>query len=277
MKPVRALTPVTMALFVFAVVASAQQNRITRPLDTSQRARLSGNVHPRATPENDRGRVAPTLQLSYVTLTFAQTASQKADLDQLLADLQNPKSANYHKWLTPEQYADRFGVSQADLAQITSWLQGQGLTIAYSARGRSWIAVNGSAAQVEAAFQTEIHEYQVNGEAHFANASEPSVPAALGSVVRSVSGLTNFRARPRKSKRHDTQSDGSHNIAPEDLATIYDILPAYAAGFDGTGQTIVIAGQTQLHSVGHRGISPADTVYPRIFPPRSSWVQEIPG
>jgi len=248
MKPVRAMTPVMLALGLFAVVASAQQNRITRTIDNADRTTLTGHLHPGATAENDRGRVVPTLQLSWVTLTLAQAASQKADLNQFLADLQNPRSANYHHWLTPEQYADRFGLSQDDLTQITSWLQGQGLTIAYVARGRSWVAVNGSAAQVEAAFQTEIHEYQVNGETHFANATEPSVPAALGSVVAGIRGLNDFRMKPHKSRTRYTSGSlcGGNCVAPADLATIYDISPAYSAGIDGTGQKIAIAGQTDV-------------------------------
>ena len=79
--------------------------------------RLPGISIPKATAENDQGRVAPTLQLSYVTLTFTPSASQKAELTQLLADQQNPNSPNYHRWLTPEEYADRFGVTQDDMTQ----------------------------------------------------------------------------------------------------------------------------------------------------------------
>ena len=147
--------------------ASAQQSRITQRIDSAQRFTLSGHMHPKATPANDRGRVAPSLELSYVTLTLTQTDAQKADLDNLLAQQQDPASPNYHHWLTPAQYADRFGVSAADLSTITQWLRGQGLTIAGVAQGRNWIAVSGSAAQIEAAFSTEIHEYQVDGQAHF--------------------------------------------------------------------------------------------------------------
>src|SRR6202034_262309 len=113
----------------FAGFADAQQSRIPRDIDNTQRTSLTGHLHPKATPANDRGRVAPALKL-YVTLQFSQSASQKADLTQLLADQQNPASPNYHQWLTPEQYADRFGVSPDDLTKITSWLQNQGLTVA---------------------------------------------------------------------------------------------------------------------------------------------------
>src|SRR5665213_637157 len=159
------LAPALLA-FILIPRANAQQNRITRPVDNLERVTLPGNLYPKATPANDRGRVSPSLNISPVTLTFAQSASQKADLDNLLAAQQTPGSPDYHRWLTPEQYADRFGIDQDDLNQITSWLRGQGLTIVSIARSRTWVAVNGSAAQVEAAFQTELHVYQVDGETH---------------------------------------------------------------------------------------------------------------
>src|ERR1700733_8158944 len=125
---------------MIAGVALAQQSRITKPIDNAQRVTLTGHVGPRATPANDRGRVAPTLKLSYVTLTLAPSAAQKADLANLLAEQQNPSSPNYHRWLTPAQYADRFGVSAEDMRGITQWLQGQGLSIVNVAQGRNWVA-----------------------------------------------------------------------------------------------------------------------------------------
>ena len=151
------------ALGLLAGAAEAQQSRISKAVDNQERFVLRGNVHPKARPEDDQGRVAPSFSLSYVTLVLAQSDSQRADLAQLLLDQQNPNSPNYHHWLTPEQYADRFGVSTDDLTKMTAWLESQGLTIASVARARNWIAVNGDASRIESAFQTEIHEYLTDG------------------------------------------------------------------------------------------------------------------
>jgi uncharacterized protein (TIGR03437 family) len=240
---------IVLILAAAAMDASAQRNRIIKPIDNSERATLSGHINSKATTANDRGRVAASLQMSWVTLTLAKTAAQQADLDNLLSAQQTPGSQDYHRWLTPEQYADRFGVSRADLDQINSWLQAQGLTVAAVARGRSWVAANGTASQIEAAFRTEIHQYEVNGDTHFANANEPSIPTALASVVAGIRGLDDFRARPHKRAPHYTSESvcGGNCLAPDDLATIYDITPAYNAGMNGTGQTIAIAGQTAIN------------------------------
>ena len=191
-----------------------------------------------------------SLKLSYVTLTLTQSDAQKADLKNLLAEQQNPSSGNYHRWLTPAQYADRFGVSAEDMTQITQWLQSQGLSVVNVAQGRNWVAVNGSAAQIETAFATEIHQYAVEGETHFANATNPSVPAAIGGIVLSVRGLNDFRMKPRIQKPKFTSGSGNHYLAPNDIAAIYDILPVYNAGFDGTGQRLVVAGQSQVSCFG---------------------------
>ena len=237
-----------LLIALFAVSGNAQQSRITRPIDNAQRVTLSGHIHSKATPANDRGRVAPTLQLSYVTLTLTQSAAQQADLADLLAEQQNPSSPNYHRWLTPGQYADRFGVSREDISRITQWLQRQGLTIVEVSQGRNRITVSGSAAQIESALATEIHQYVVDGKTHFANATNPSVPAAIGGMLLSIRGLNDFRMKPRiEGPKYTKSSSGNHYLAPNDIATIYDILPAYTAGIDGSGQTIVIAGQTGVN------------------------------
>jgi uncharacterized protein (TIGR03437 family) len=230
-----------------AASALAQADRITQIIDNSQRTVLGGQLHPKAHAANDRGRVEPSLSLSYVTLMLAPTASQQADLDKLLVAQQTKGSPSYQRWLTPEEYAQRFGVSDADISKITQWLAGQGLRVLSVARGRNWIAASGTAAQVEAAFQTEIHSYAVDGETHYSIASAPSVPAAFGEVVKGIRGLNDFRMKPRARVKPANTSRGEHYLAPDDQATIYDITPLYTAGINGSGQKIAIAGQTEVN------------------------------
>jgi len=240
------------ALLALCLPIAAQQSHITQAIDNKERVTLKGHLHPKALAENDQGRVSPSMPVSYVTIELAPTAGQQADLDGLLGEQQTPGSKNYHRWLTPDEYAQRFGVSQDDLNKIAAWARGQGLTVAAVARGRNWIAVSGAAAQMEQAFQTELHHYLVAGETHFANASEPSVPAAMGGAVRAIRGLNDFRAKPARRVPHGSvtpdfnSSRGSHYLAPNDVATIYNMTPLYAAGIDGTGQSLAIAGQTAI-------------------------------
>jgi uncharacterized protein (TIGR03437 family) len=244
------------ALCFLPMRAPAQPNRIARGIDNSRRTLLAGNRSPKARPEYDQGPVSPSLEIPRVTLALAQSAEQAAALDQLLAEQQTPGSPNYHKWLTPEEFAQRFGVNQADLNQITAWLGAQGLTVTGVATGRNWVTVSGPASRIQQAFQTELHRYVVDGETHFANATEPSVPTALAGVVMSIHGLNDFRMRPANrgpraggqagvGARY-TSSKGNHYLAPDDLATIYNIKALYNRGIDGSGQRLVVAGQTKI-------------------------------
>jgi len=233
-------------MIVCAFSAFAQTSRITQTVDNTRRTVLAGHLHPKTSAANDQGRVAPSLAMSYVTLSLAPTASQQADLEKLLSAQLTKDSPDYHHWLTPEEYSQRFGVSDADTSKLTQWIEGEGLKVLSVARAHNWIALSGAAAQIEAAFQTEIHSYLVDGETHYSNALEPSVPTAFASLVKGIRGLNDFRMKPR-AKPRNTSGRGTHNLAPDDLATIYDIAPLYTAGINGTGQKLAIAGQTAVN------------------------------
>jgi subtilase family serine protease len=255
MVPMRRVAQLHSPLFLLFLLATlsanAAQSRISEPIDSRRMSGLHGNVHPLARPEFDQGALAPGAMLQRVTVLFQRTAAQQQALDKLLAEQQDPSSANYRKWLTPEQFADRFGMSIADLAKVQTWLTGQGFKIDEAARGRGWISFSGSAGQIAQAFQTELHQYAVNGEVHFANATEPAVPAALAGVVRGVRGLDNFTPKPRLVVRRlkpqfTSNVSGNHYLAPDDFARIYNLIGLYQQGIDGTGQKIAVMGQTDI-------------------------------
>ncbi len=128
-------------------------------------------------------------------LLFKPSAAQQSDLDQFLASQQNPSSPDFHKWLTPEQFADRFGISTSDHSKVVAWLQSEGLTVNESGRGRNWVAFSGTAGQVSRALRTEIHRYQADGAMHIANATEPSVPDALADIAGGFIGLNDFHPK----------------------------------------------------------------------------------
>jgi len=224
----------------------AAADRITAPVDPNRTTRLAGRVPRGAQPQYDQGPVDPSMPIQYATLLMTPAPG----LDTLLADQQNPSSADYHRWLTPEQFGSSFGLSANDVAKVTGWLQSQGLTVNDVARGRNWITFSGTAQTVGRALSTEFHHYRVNGELHFANTANPSIPAALAGVVASIEGLTDFGLQPaivQPVALPDYNSGSSHYIAPDDFATIYDVAPLYAAGIDGTGQKLAVVGQSDIN------------------------------
>src|ERR1700693_1542787 len=127
-----------IATILCAARGLAQTSRITQPADGTRRTILAGHLPPRAQAADDQGRVAPSLPIPYVTLILALSGSQQNELNKLLAAQSTKDSASYHEWLTPEEYAQRFGVSDADIGKITHWLEGQGLKVFSVARARNW-------------------------------------------------------------------------------------------------------------------------------------------
>src|ERR1035438_10379010 len=243
MKLLNHIALVSYAVFVSAAIASAAQDRITKNVEPTQLVQLKGQMNPRARAELDQGPADPALRIQYATLYLRPAEG----LETFLADQQSPSSPNFHKWLTPEQFGERFGLSGNDLGKVTGWLQSSGFTINDVARGRCWITFSGTAAQASRAFHTEIHRYSINGESHFANSTELSIPSALEPAILGLGGLTDFHMQPMHAKlKPHVPGDNQHFLGPDDLATIYDVTPLYSAGIDGTGQMIAILGESDI-------------------------------
>ena len=173
-----------LLLTVCAAGQTPQQTRLRERINRNQTTRLTGQVHPQARAEFDQGALAGSFELPPVTLYFKPSPAQKAALAGFLASQQDPKSPLFHKWLTPEQYGDRFGANASDYKQVSDWLASEGFTLQPQARGRRFITFQATAAQIQNTFLTSIHQYRVKGELHFANATDPSIPTALAGVVK---------------------------------------------------------------------------------------------
>lgn len=191
------------------------------------------------------------MEISYATVLLKPAGG----LEEFLAEQQTASSPNYHRWLTPEQFGGRFGLSDNDTNKLVEWLGSQGLRVQDVARGRHWITFSGTAETMGRALHTEFRQYVVRNEKHFANSGDPSVPAAFEPVIAGFMGLTDFYPKPAyvrgpslASGSPDITASFGHYLAPDDIATIYNIAPLYGASvpIDGTGQTIGILGQTAI-------------------------------
>ena len=236
------------------VSASAQnrpQSRITAAVSNDRLSEIANSVYPKVRLGNDLGATPGDTQLQGMELRFTPSVAQQAALDQLLLDQQNPASPKYHQWLTPQQFAAQFGLSADDLAKVTVWLTSQGFTVNGVAQGGGFVSFSGSVTQAQNAFHTSIHNLSVNGEAHFANITNASVPSAFAGVVGAISGLHDFRPKPHLHnslvKPNFTSSiSGNHFLTPDDVYTIYDVNTLLNSGITGSGITIAVAGQVDI-------------------------------
>jgi hypothetical protein len=255
------ILPVAILLTAFTPLAQAAvQDRVAGAVSGSTRVSLPGTISGHAKHAVDLGPAPGDTKLDSLTLRFSMTAAQQADLNQLLAAQLNPSSPSYHQWLTPEQFGARFGLSSGDLAKVSAWLTSQGFTITSVARSSTFIMFTGTVAQAQQAFGTSIHTVSLNGEQHISNLTDPTLPTGIASVVNAVTGLDDFKLKPRSRVRSVTVDPSqplytqtlngvtSHYITPADLYTIYDVNPLLSAStpITGAGITIAVAGQTDI-------------------------------
>ncbi|HEY6905405.1 MAG TPA: S53 family peptidase [Candidatus Acidoferrales bacterium] len=251
----------------FAQVPSARV-RITQPVDETKLTVLHGNTHPLARPQFDRGATPYSLPMQRMQLVLKRSAERETALETLMAQQQDKSSPNYHRWLTPDQFGSEFGPSDQDIQTVTSWLQSHGFQVNNVSKGRMLIEFSGDAAQVQEAFHTPIHSFVVNGVHHWANVNDPAIPTALTPVVAGLSSLHNFfprrmsrSIRPRAASAlgstrglampqftfTDTQNNTSFALGPADFATIYNVLPLWNSGIDGTGETIAVVTDSNIN------------------------------
>ncbi len=239
------------ALLLTPIVLSASQtpSRIECAINDAQTFVLHGNTRPavRTGAARDQGPVAASQILPRLSLHFALTAEQTQDLHQLLSALQTPKSASYHKFLSHAEYADRFGLNTADVDKVTRWLENNGFSNIQVANSRSSVTFSGTAAQAQAAFHTQIHNYALKGQLYYANTSDPELPQALENVADGVGGLHNFRAQPNLAgpQPRFTAANGNHYLTPTDVQTIYNVTPL-SNSFGSVGLKLVVVGQSDV-------------------------------
>jgi hypothetical protein len=267
---------------VFAVVGAPRAmgqgtpvpSLITQQPDDSRLTLLKGNTINLANASHDRGKAPANLPMDRMILVLKRSPAQEAAFQAYLADHGDKDSPNYHHWLTATQFGEQFGLNDQDMAVITGWLQSHGFTLDVVSKGRTTIQFSGTAAQVTAAFHTTIHQYEFNGANYWSNSSDPSIPTALVPAVVGVATLNNF---PRKSFLRSlgavsrskatgeytlaskvksqftfpggctaTPGDICYAVGPYDFATIYNVLPLWNAGIDGTGQKVAIIGDSEI-------------------------------
>ncbi len=238
--------------------------RIQSQVEGSAMVAIPGTVNPLARAEYDRG-AAPASLHGHMLVVLKRSEEQEADLRALLASQQDPTSPNYHKWLTAESYGKRFGVADADLQTVTSYLAGQGLQVGRVYKNHGMIEIGGTAEQVRAAFQSEIHAYAIGGKTFYANSTPLKVPAAMRGVVAGFASISNFHTAGTASQGVSAQFDPEthtlkplystttstgaavYAVTPGDLRAIYSIPLPTAPGAGGAGVNVGVLGDSNIN------------------------------
>ena len=169
-------------------------------------------------------------------------------LARLLAAQQDPASPDFRRWLFPAEFEQRFGASDADVSALRAWLTSHGLEVEDVPAGRAALVFSGRAADVESAFDTELHELFVEGQVRIANVRPARLPLGLARRVAGVLSLHSFsRRRPLVRRPPAYTQGGSHYLAPADFTAIYNVDPLLAAGINGSGRTIGLLSKSNVN------------------------------
>ena len=263
----RILAMTLLALFfvvTFNLSSSAEAKRslITQKVDEATLVTLTGNTRPETNQANDRGAVPGDLALDHLMLQLRRPRELETALVKYIDELHNPNSDKFHHWLTAKQVGAGYGLAQNDIDTLTSWLKSKGFTVNQVYPSGTVIDFSGTAAKVEAAFHTQIHNLDVNGTHQIANMSDPQIPAALAPAIVGVVKLNSFMPHPmiknvqkpynpnvgKRPSSDYTLGGGNYAVVPSDLATIYNLTPAFTAGYTGLGRTIALIEDTDVYN-----------------------------
>ena len=251
-----------LTLCAFSAAQTGPASRIIQPISDAVRVTLKGNVHPLAQARSDLGTVPDSFPASRMVLLLQRSPEREAALQQFLQDAHSPGSPAFHKWIKPDQFGERYGLTDSEIAAVSGWLQEHGLAVSRINRAKTAIEFSGTAGGVRSAFHTQIHAYLVNGEEHYANDVDPQIPAALAPVIAGITPINDFRPKSyirnlgkavydSKSKKFVpdwTFPSGQYELelGPGDFAMQYDLGPLYAAGITGSGITIGLIGASNV-------------------------------
>lgn len=167
--------------------------------------------------------VTGTSTAAHVPVDVVLTSRDVAGQDALIASRGS---------VTPAQYAEQFGATPAQVAAVTAWAQGAGLTVT-PVDGGQVLALDGSAARVGAAFGTTLRTLSfADGHQGIQPASTATVPAAIAPYVAGVTGLTEVGAMHLQAR---TALSFPASYTPQQISAIY------GAGSADTGSGVPVA------------------------------------
>ena len=170
-------------------------------------------------------------------------------LKALAAAVSDPQSPLFRQYITPEQFTERFGPTQADYDTVRSYMEERGLKVVGGSRDGMEVQVQGTIDKVEKAFHVTMRNYQhpTENRVFFSPDREPTTDMAV--KLWHVSGMDNFsKPKPKYVKRSDYAA--AHGIAPEAVVSHATTGSGPSASFLGSDMRAAYYGGTALTGAG---------------------------
>jgi pro-kumamolisin-like protein len=203
----------------------------------------------------------PTSQVLHLDVVLA--GQDPAGLAEEVDAISTPGSPQYHQYLTPSEFAARYGPSPAEVQDVSSTLRSEGLSVGSAAQGSELLPVSGNAGLVSSVFATPLERVGLSSRASaLVNTAEPEIPAALSGDISGIVGMDGL-AQPHSMLRRGTRTSApapaqSHALGSHDAVSGPQACPTAASAAGGTGHTSTELatdyGLSDLLSQGRTGI-----------------------
>jgi subtilase family serine protease len=180
----------------------------------------------------------------HLTLAISLALRNEAALDNLLEEIYNPQSSNFHQYLSVKEFTNRFGPAAADYTALRNFAKANGLTEVNHAANRMVLVVDAPAAAIESAFHISLGLYQHPTENRTFYAPDREPATNLNLPLLHISGLDNFTLhRPKNikpSEQHATAKSAGTGSGPDGDFIGSDMRAAYygSGTLNGTGQSV---------------------------------------
>ena len=228
----------------FGLIAATCFLQAANAAVTAPTKQLSGHVPAVVSRLTTTGRVAAT---NHIHLAIGLPLSNQDGLNALLAQIYDPSSANYHHYLTPDEFVTQFGPSESDYQTVLNFAKTNGLTVTATTGNRTILDVDGKVSDIERTFHVKMQSYQHPTQARqfYSPSVEPTVDATL--PILAIGGLNNYAVASPLYHRHTTLAGSSGTrfstgSSPAGTYWGYDFRNAYAPGvtLTGTGQKVAL-------------------------------------
>lgn len=217
----------------------------TQPGNAAERQALHGHVPPAVAKYHLQpfGELPATRMLQ---LAIELPLRNEAALDDLLRQIYDPASPEFHHYLTPEQFAAQFGPTEQDYQAVIAFVEAKGLKVTGRHLNRVVLDVSGPVADIQRTFHAKLHTYRhpVEPRDFYAPDVEPTIDLAV--PILQVSGLNNY-SLPHPSLRAEaavptSQAAPNSGSGPFGSYMGRDFRAAYAPGvtLNGSGQSIAL-------------------------------------
>jgi hypothetical protein len=257
---------------VAAEFRTAPRSLITEKVDRTRTLQIPGASNPIVGKYADLGEVDGATPIQHIQLLLRRPAERQAAFDAQLEALHTKGSPSYHKWLTPDVVGTEFGPSAADIQTVALFLQSYGFSVDHVGKSGLYIDFTGTASQVEYAFQTKLHRFELedeSGEVKYSAIQPASIPEALTPSVVGLVGLSNISSlhtNYHRVQRHvsgtnlstntnepaaqpeDTVSTTNYAVGPQDFYTIYNENSLLSSNINGSGVTIALLEESAINT-----------------------------